>query len=505
MRPMILILSLTLSSLLAGSPSGADEPDARRPLFHFTPPKNFINDPNGLVFLGGEYHLFYQHNPEGDRWGHMSWGHAVSRDLLRWEHLPIALREADGIMIFSGSAVFDERNTSGLGRKDAPPLIAIYTGDGHKKQTQNLASSLDRGRTWTKYARNPVLDLNSNSFRDPKVFWHKPSNRWIMATVLADERKVRLWGSKDLKIWEKLSDFGPAGSTKGVWECPELFQAPVEGESNDESPWVLKVDVNDGAPFGGSGGQYFVGRFDGKEFRLEATRGDAPLWIDFGKDFYASQTWNDASEDGRPIWIAWMNNWQYANEIPTSPWRGAMTIPRSVSLRKTPDGLRLVQSPVASLRRIRGEHRKVEDRPIPLGEAKLDVDGVAGSALELIAEFEPGAADHFGLKVRRGEREETLIGVDRRAGTVYVDRVSSGIVGFSPHFPGRHSARLSPGDGPIRLHVLVNATSVEVFADGGRVVVTDQIFPAPTSRGVSLFATGGAARLRSLDAWELRR
>ena len=342
-------------------------------------------------------------------------------------------------MIFSGSAVFDAKNSSGLGRPDAPPMVAVYTGDGHKKQTQNLASSLDRGRTWTKFAGNPVLDLNSNSFRDPKVFWHKPTGRWIMATVLADDRKVRLWGSNDLKAWEKLSDFGPAGSVKGVWECPELFEVPVEGGANGESRWVLKVDVNDGAPFGGSGGQYFVGRFDGKEFRAEGKTSE-PLWIDFGKDFYASQTWNDAPGGGRPVWIAWMNNWQYANEIPTSPWRGAMTIPRTVALRKTDDGLRIVQAPVETLKAIRRQPRKVEARAIPAGETKLGDQGIEGLSLEIIAEFERGDADEFGLKVRCGEGEETVIGVDRRAGTVFVDRTRSGAVRFSPHFAGRHSA-----------------------------------------------------------------
>ncbi len=192
MRIAILAIMLIPMSCLVTS---GDEPPVHRPIYHFTPPKNFINDPNGLVFHDGEYHLFYQHNPEGDRWGHMSWGHATSRDLVHWQHLPIALREENGIMIFSGSAVFDARNTSGLGTKDAPPLIAVYTGDGQKKQTQNLASSTDRGRTWTKFKGNPVLDLQSNSFRDPKVFWHKPTSRWIMATVLADDRKVRFWGS----------------------------------------------------------------------------------------------------------------------------------------------------------------------------------------------------------------------------------------------------------------------------------------------------------------------
>ena len=504
MHPSTVFHLLAILYLAAGLTSRAGEPEGRRPVFHFTPPKNFINDPNGLVFLGGEYHLFYQHNPEGDRWGHMSWGHAVSRDLVRWDHLPVALREEAGIMIFSGSAVFDARNSSGLGRPDAPPLVAIYTGDGHKKQTQNLASSIDRGRTWMKYAGNPVLDLNSNSFRDPKVFWHKPSSRWIMATVLADERKVCFWSSKDLKSWDKRGDFGPAGSIKGVWECPELFEAPVLDGVNEESRWVLKVDVNDGAPFGGSGGQYFVGRFDGKEFQPDKRERD-PLWIDYGKDFYASQTWNDAPV-ARPIWIAWMNNWQYANEIPTSPWRGAMTVARSVALRKTEEGLRIVQSPVEGLKAIRAGHHKIEDLLIPVGETPLSDKGIEGLSMEIIAEFESGDADEFGLKVRSGGTEETVVGIDRRARTVFVDRTRSGAVNFSPHFGGRHSARLRTGEGKqlIRLHLFIDATSVEVFADGGKVVLTDQVFPAPASRGVKLFASGGTARLRSLDFWQLK-
>ena len=487
-----------------GPASTAEEPDGRRPLFHFTPPKNFINDPNGLVYLGGEYHLFYQHNPEGDRWGHMSWGHAVSRDLARWEHLPVALREEDGIMIFSGSAVFDPKNTSGMGRPGSPPLVAIYTGEGRGKQTQNLASSTDRGRTWSKHASNPVLDLNSNSFRDPKVFRHEPSNRWIMATVLADERKVRLWASKDLKAWETLSDFGPAGSTKGVWECPELFETTVEGGTNDESRWILKVDVNEGAPAGGSGGQYFVGRFDGKEFRTEGS-GTEPLWLDYGKDFYASQAWNDAPE-GKAVWIAWMNNWQYANEIPTSPWRGAMTIARSVTLGKTSGGLRIMQSPAQGLQQLRRQHRQLGGRSIPVGEISLGDEGIEGSSLEIIAEFERGDAEEFGLKVRCGGGEETVIGVSSRTKVVFIDRTRSGAVDFSTHFAGRHSAPRSL-DGiheRVKLHVIVDATSVEVFADGGRAVLTDQVFPRPSSRGVRLFATGGAARLVSLEAWELR-
>jgi fructan beta-fructosidase len=269
----------------------------------------------------------------------------------------------------------------------------------------------------------------------------------------------------------------------------------------------LKVDVNDGAPFGGSGGQYFVGGFDGKEFRPEEPKpGAPPLWIDSGKDFYAAQAWNDAPGDGRPTWIAWMNNWQYANDIPTSPWRGAMTIPRMVSLRHTPEGIRLLQAPVMSVQSLRGGRRQVEARPIPPGESRLGGEGIEGRALKIVAELEPGDAESYGLKVRRGDGEETVIGVDRRSSEVFVDRSRSGDVKFSPGFPGRHAAR-RPSDErgrPIRLHVLVDTTSVEVFADDGAVVITDQVFPRPESRGVSLFAEGGTARLRSLEAWELR-
>ena len=220
---------LSLSAPRAQAPQAGDEP--LRPRIHFTPPRYFMNDPNGLVYYKGEYHLFYQHNPFGEEWGHMSWGHAVSRDMLHWQHLPVALSEEGGVMIFSGSAVVDTRNSSGLCQADGADhscLIAIYSGDGLGKQTQNIAFSNDRGRTWTKYRGNPVIDLGRKDFRDPKVFWHAPTGRWIMVTVLADEHKVRLFGSSDLIKWETLSDFGPAGATGGAWECPDLFELPVE-------------------------------------------------------------------------------------------------------------------------------------------------------------------------------------------------------------------------------------------------------------------------------------
>ena len=285
----------------------------------------------------------------------MSWGHAVSPDLLHWKHLPVALREEDGIMIFSGSVVVDPENTSGLcGRPRAGTscLVAIYTGHGLGKQTQNLAFSTDRGRTWTKYAGNPVLDLGLKDFRDPKVFWHEPTRRWVMVTVLADQHKVRFFGSPDLKRWEALSDFGPAGATGGVWECPDLFPLAVEGAAG-ESRWVLDVDINPGGPAGGSGGQYFVGHFDGRTF-VNDNPPDTTLWVDYGKDFYATLSFSGIpARDGRRIWMGWMSNWLYANVEPTAPWRGVQSVPRVLSLTRRPEGIRLAQAPVAELRALR--------------------------------------------------------------------------------------------------------------------------------------------------------
>src|SRR5687767_3125988 len=224
-----------------------------RPQFHFTPATNWMNDPNGMVYYDGEYHLFYQFNPFGEVWGHMSWGHAVSRDLVHWEHLPVALHEENDVMIFSGSAVVDWYNTSGFGTPWNPALVAIYTGHSETEQTQNLTYSTDRGRTWSKYESNPVIAIGERDFRDPKVFWHEPSRQWIMVTVLSDQHKVRFDGSTDLKHWSYLGDFGPAGATDGQWECPDLFALPVEGETG-LTKWVLKVDV-----LKGTGAQYFVG------------------------------------------------------------------------------------------------------------------------------------------------------------------------------------------------------------------------------------------------------
>ena len=803
-----------------------------RPQFHFTPAENWMNDPNGLVYYKGEYHLFYQYNPFGTTWGNISWGHAVSRDLVHWRHLPVAIPDAPDGYIFSGGAVVDYRNTSGFGRPGRPAMVAIYTQAAHQccSQAQSIAYSLDRGRTWTKYEGNPVLDIGSGEFRDPKVFWYAPARRWIMAVVLATERKVSFYGSENLKSWTHLSDFGPANATGGVWEVPDLFPLAVDGKRK-QTKWVLIVNLNPGGIAGGSGAQYFVGDFDGTTFRADnvvgdytppagelyegfegATFGDwsttgnafgsgpeagnvppqggvegylgnglansfhdedrgtgtltspaftitrpylnflvgggnhphdpgtvdAPppagtvfadfegdsygegwtatgtfagtrppagtigdqqpvsgyegsqlvntfidhdngtghisspeftittdyinfligggnhpypgdttnrptsvnlivggevvrtstgqdgealnwsnwnvaefegqtaridivdentggwghiladqftfanepalprsvettvnllvdgdvvrtatgpnserldwsawnlrdlvgetaqiqlvdrntggwghiladhftfadepalsvlqrsSWMDYGKDFYAAVTWNDVP-DGRRIAIAWMSNWNYAGAIPTSPWRSAMTVPRELALRTIDDRPQLVQRPVRELRSLRGR-RSYGRHHLKLREGTRTLP-VRGKSLEIKAVLRLDDAERAGLKVRTGGGEETVIGYDAEASELYVDRTRAGRSDFSRDFPGVQRAPLAARHSKVRLRILVDWSSVEVFADHGQTVITDQIFPAATSDGVELFAEGGSARVKSLKIRPLR-
>lgn len=466
-----------------------------RPYYHFTPPQNFMNDPNGLVFFDGEYHLFYQYNPFGIDWGHMSWGHAVSRDLLHWEHLPLALQEENDIMIFSGSAVVDWQNTSGFGIGDQPPLIAIYTGHSQSEQTQNIAYSTDRGRTWTKYAGNPVISIGSTEFRDPKVFWHPKSGQWIMVTVLADRHQVRFDGSPDLKGWTHLSDFGPAGMTDGAWECPDLFPLPVEGQPEGRK-WVLKMDVQFGI-----GAQCFIGEFDGQCFISDEPT-DQFIRIDHGKDFYAAQSWSDTL-DSRRIWIAWMNNWEYARVSPAETWRGQFSIPREVHLMNGDEGLHLIQRPIPELRKLRKERFRVVNADSSFAN-RLLAECKAELAHEIIAEFEiDNTASRFGFRVRAGDGEATLIGYDSESQTLFVDRRASGDASFSGRFAGVHSASLPPVDGKIQMHIFVDAGSVEVFGNAGMVVLSECIFPSEQSQRLEFFAEGGNVRVTSLDVYLL--
>ena len=468
------------------------EPDLLRPTYHFTARRNWINDPNGLVYFAGEYHLCFQHNPFSNKPGNIGWGHAVSADLLHWRELEPAIAFEQGIMAFSGGAVVDWQNSSGFGLGDAPPLVAAFTGHhtAQPLQDQRLAYSNDRGRTWTRYAANPVLDIGKSDWRDPKVFWHAPTQRWVMLVVLSNEFKIQFYASQDLKNWAFLSDFGPLGSSAGIWEVPELLELKVEGTS--ESRWMLKVDIGQGGPCGGSAGQYFIGDFDGTHFTADpASLETAPNWIDGGKDFYAAIAWSDAP-DGQQIWIGWMNNWQYAALLPTAPWRGAMTIPRTLSLRATPMGHALVQRPISALETRRTAHQQRSDFWL---EDRLAIHALS-TALEI--ELRVRLEDAAGLTLELGQHAR--VGYDAGTRELYAQRDPEA---FSADFGGRHSRTVPLKDGILELRVFIDACSVEVFADGGACVITDLLMRPLEPSEFALASSGGAVQVLNLDVWTL--
>ncbi len=502
-------------------PAHFDEP--YRPQYHFTPAINWTNDPNGAVYYQGEYHLFYQFNPFGDQWGHMTWGHAVSPDLVHWQQLPPAIPEEDGVMIFSGSVVVDWKNSSGFCTSQAeghdkagnfaswtvPCLVAIYAGhtehdakrDGKPLQTQNLAFSNDRGRSWTKFSGNPVIDLHLSDFRDPKVFWHQGTQRWVMVVSLPAEHKVRFFSSKNLREWEPLSDFGPAGATDGFWECPDLFELPVINATgaSAKTRWVLSVNINPGAPAGGSGNQYFVGTFDGKTFTSD-NPAETKLWADYGKDFYASTSFSDAP-NGRRIWIAWMSNWDYARDVPTSPWRGGMTIPRELKLGQTSDGLRLVQAPVAELATLRAAAFTMQAATAEQVNSAIRNQSF-GESFEVEMDVELGKSKSAGLKVRVGKGEATVVGINGDPYQLVVNRSFSSAIGFNQKFAGLQGAPLIRQPGALHLRVFVDRASVEVFNE--ETAITDLIFPSAGSLGIEFFSDGRQATFRSVKIWKLK-
>ena len=318
--------------------------DEFRPISHFTPAENWINDPNGMLFYKGKYHLFYQHNPSGILWGNMSWGHSVSENLIDWQHLPVAIECTDTTGIFSGSAVVDYTNSSSFGSLENPPLVAIYTvhqNDG-SNQSQHIAHSSDEGLTWNKYSDNPVLDLGMKDFRDPKVSWDESRKSWIMTIAKPLEFKIAFFSSPDLKSWTHLSDFGPLGAVGGCWECPDLF--PLTTPSGGIK-WVLLVSLNPGGIAGGSGTQYFIGDWDGRTFTTDQ---EDIKWIDYGRDNYAGVTFHNVPDD-RKIFLAWMSNWDYAAKLPSPIWRGCMTLPRELQLINCNQELLLSSLPISEI------------------------------------------------------------------------------------------------------------------------------------------------------------
>jgi fructan beta-fructosidase len=511
-----------------------------RPAIHFTARDTWLNDPNGLVYHGGLYHLFFQNNPFGSVWGNMSWGHATSRDLLHWTEHPVAIACDEEEDIFSGSVVVDHGNTSGFGTADQPALVAIYTSaykaasEHCGTQAQSLAYSTDVGMTWRKYEGNPVLSRNSAHFRDPKVFRYQGDQGacWIMVAVEAQHQKVVLYRSDDLKSWDFLSEFGPANADQGEWECPDLFPLVVDGDP-DNIKWVLIVNVNPGAVAGGSGGQYFVGTFDGVRFLPDAGSVAAPagvsaldgsaaaaaalqqcLWLDWGRDCYASVSFDNAP-DGRRIIIGWMNNWDYANQLPTAPWRSSMTLARELRLTAVSGSARLIQQPVLPAARA--------EEAVPAAKGHLDAgtfelgtfelrdsafrlpDAVPGSAHIIEAEILPGSASHVAFHLF-GDSEGsagTLLTYHAAANQLVLDRRMSGNTAFHEKFPSVEAAPLVLEDGALKLQIVVDHCSVEVFAQGGKVVLTDLVFPEEGQRENRLTVNGGKATIRTLTVTAL--
>ena len=520
-----LLASLNVSfSAFAAPPASPHTADAGTPqwrsAFHYTPQRNWMNDPNGLVFHNGLYHLFYQYNPNGNSWGNMSWGHATSSDLLHWSEQPVAMHVNATEEIFSGSIVVDTHNTSGLGPANSSPLIALYTsvykaGSGHRPgtQAQSLAYSTDDGKTWRKYAGNPVLTLDpeSQNFRDPKVSWYAPGGYWLMTTVVADAHVVKMYRSNNLIDWDFLSDFTlPDIPHRGaLWEMPDLFPLPLDGDSRKQK-WVMIVNVNPWSIAGGSGAMYFVGSFDGRTFTPEnvAPAGSDPSrfqWLDHGADYYAAGTFANAP-GGEAVTIGWMSNWDYAERIPTTPWKGATALPRVLAL-KTVDGVpRLISGPVEQYTRFvsTGSTTRINELSVSSRVEEL-APSTRGVVQNIDVTISPHSARRAGLVVRGSANGEvgTRIVYDTERRTLTLDRSKSGESGFSNAFSKAHIVDLPLVDGKLHLTVVVDRDSVEVFADHGRTVITDLVFPGEDDNRVSVFAEGGNATFSDLAITDL--
>lgn len=449
-----------------------------RPSIHFTPKEHWMNDPNGMVFHNGVYHLFYQHHPKSSVWGPMHWGHATSKDLMHWEHQPIAIFPDSIGTIFSGSAVLDIHNTSGFGKNGKAPLVAIYTQhnmEGEKAgrddyQNQSISYSNDEGKTWTSYTGNPVIKTpHLKDFRDPKVFWYAPTNRWVMS--LAVGPYIEFYSSPNLINWVKESQAGGTGMGvhDGNWECPDLISFKVDGKNI----WVLIVNVNPGAPNKGSGTQYFVGDFDGHVFKPFDIK---EKWMDYGPDNYAGVTWSNTGD--RTILAGWMSNWLYAQIVPTEKWRSGLTIPRDLSLIKIVDSVKedylLSSHPIESVVRLEKWWGKVHEKNITLSKpyAIKMKQGIAPARLQLTLD----TANSFEIILSNDKAERFVIGYNATTKQYFMDRTKSGITNFHPDFAAVHFAPRFSIAKILKLDLIMDKASIELFADDGLTVMTELYF-----------------------------
>ena len=447
--------------------------EPHRPQIHFSPKANWMNDPNGMVYYKDTYHLFFQYYPDSTVWGPMHWGHATSKDLIHWQQQPIALYPDSLGYIFSGSAVIDKDNTSGFGKNGIAPMVAIFTHHdpkGEKEgrndfQNQSLAYSLDAGKTWVKYEGNPVLkNPGIKDFRDPKVHWYEEGKKWIMALAASD--RIICYSSKDLKTWNKESEFGKeAGAHGGVWECPDIFPLEYMGKR----VWILIVNINPGGPNGGSATQYFTGDFDGKTFSPYQTD---TRWLDYGPDEYAGVTWSNTGE--RKTFLGWMSNWQYANVVPTKKWRSAMTIPRDLALEK--DGVKYIvtSQPVKELDTLDKTSFNLKDIDATSFGLTAKIGKISGPVYLKISSDK---IKSFSITLSNTLNEKVVVGYDQSANNYFIDRTKSGKTDFEKDFASKATAPRVSVAKNMNMILVIDDASVEMFADNGLSVMTAIFFP----------------------------
>lgn len=465
---------LLVSTEVMGQTSNLNKDEVYRPQIHFSPKAHWINDPNGMVYYNGTYHLFFQYHPYSSIWGPMHWGHATSKDMIHWKEQPIALYPDSVGTIFSGSAVVDKNNTSGFGKNGQSPLVAIFTHHdtiGEKAgrddfQNQSIAYSNDDGKTWIKYGGNPVVkNPGIRDFRDPKVMWYEPQKKWVM--TLATKDYITFYSSPDLKNWIKESEFGKGiGAHGGVWECPDLFML----NDNGKKIWVLIVSINPGGPNKGSATQYFIGDFNGKTFTPSHTD---TRWIDYGPDNYAGITWSNTGN--RKIFLGWMSNWMYANVVPTETWRSAMTIPRELKLKHVGKDIFIASLPVSEL-------SKIQSHPVIVSNLKIndriDIASKTGKVnLPCRINLSIDEIKDFSLIVSNDTGDELIIGFDKQQNQYFINRTKSGKTNFQKDFAARHTAPRLTDNTKMNISLIIDVSSVELFADDGLSVMTEIFFP----------------------------
>lgn len=469
-----------------------------RPVYHHTPVYGWMNDPNGMFYKDGVYHLYFQYNPYGSVWGNMHWGHSTSTDLMHWNFEGCAIVPDAWGAIFSGSCVVDHNNTAGFGKG---AVVAFYTsakatpwGD---VQSQSMAYSLDNGKTFTKYEGNPILTSSEKDFRDPKIFWYAPGKHWVM--MLAVGQHMEIYSSVNLKEWKKESEFGAMqGAHGGVWECPDLVEIPVEGTR--EKKWVLICNLNPGGPFGGSAAQYFVGSFDGKKFVNESPT--QTKWMDWGKDNYATVTWNNAP-DGRCIALGWMSNWQYANNVPTRQYRSANTLARDLTLYREGQELYLKSTPSSEVKKARGKKVSIPSFKVSEKHEMVNLFEEKQGAYEVEIVIQNAGASKIAFSLLNDKGEKVSMYYDLNRKQFVMDRSESGKVDFSKDFPAVTVAPVNV-DKELTLRLFVDRSSIEAFGEDGKFVMTNLVFPSQPYVKMCFEADKNGYAVKSLNVYKLQ-